>query len=102
MTTPLLRFWRALAVGLSVFANVRAVRTVVSGSLASVRNGGEGWGEDALRKCDTVRLGGARVWLKAGAGRGGGEPITDEGYVEWGVASDLPPHSIIPAPLTHF
>ena len=28
-------------------------------SLASVRNGGEGWGEEALRKDDTVGLGGA-------------------------------------------
>ena len=33
----------------SAFANVRAVRTRGSGSLSFVRNGGEGWGEEALR-----------------------------------------------------
>ncbi len=33
---------------LSVFAKVRAVRTGTSGSLSSVRNGGEGRGEEAL------------------------------------------------------
>ena len=43
----------------SVFAQVRAVRTGASGSLSSVRNGGEGWGEEALRTGDTVRMGGA-------------------------------------------
>ena len=44
---------------LSVFAEVRAVRTGASGSLSSVRNGGEGWGEEALRNGDMVRMGGA-------------------------------------------
>ena len=43
----------------SVFAEVRAVRTGISGSLSSVRNGGEGWGEEALRQGDRVRMGGA-------------------------------------------
>ena len=43
----------------SVFAQVRAVRTVASGSLSSVRNGGEGWGEEALRHGETVRHSGA-------------------------------------------
>ena len=42
----------------SVFAKVRAIRTVASVSLSSVRNGGEGRGEEALRKGDTVRVGG--------------------------------------------
>ena len=41
----------------SVFAKVRAVRTRASGSLSSVRNGGEGRGEEALRNRDTVRMG---------------------------------------------
>ena len=44
---------------LAIVGKVRAVRTVVSGSRASVRNGGEGWGEEARRKGDTVRKGGA-------------------------------------------
>ena len=44
---------------LAIVGKVRAVRTVVSGSRASVRNGGEGWGEEALRKGDTVCMGGA-------------------------------------------
>ena len=43
----------------SVFAKVRAVRTVFSVSLSSVRNGGEGRGEEALRNGDPVRVGGA-------------------------------------------
>ncbi|GDY22431.1 hypothetical protein LBMAG56_37780 [Verrucomicrobiota bacterium] len=34
-------------------------QTRPTGSLASVRNGGEGWGEESLRMGDTVRLGGA-------------------------------------------
>ena len=42
-----------------IFAKVRAVRTGASGSLSSVRNGGEGWGEEVLRNGDTVRVAGA-------------------------------------------
>ena len=38
-------------------ARVRAVRTGVSGSLSSVRNGGEGWGEEALRSGETAGKG---------------------------------------------
>ena len=52
-------FGRLAGARLSVVAKVRAVRTGASGSLASVRNGGEGWGEEALRNCDTVRMDGA-------------------------------------------
>ena len=59
MIIPLLRFWQARPGGLLVFANVRAVCTGASVSLSSVRNGGEGWGEEALRKDDSVRVGGA-------------------------------------------
>ena len=43
----------------SVFAKVRTVPTVASVSLSSVRNGGEGRGEEALGNGDTVRMGGA-------------------------------------------
>ena len=43
----------------SITAKVRAVHPETSGSLSSVRNGGEGWGEEALRHGDTVRMGGA-------------------------------------------
>ena len=43
----------------SVIAKVRAVCTGTSVSLSSVRNGGEGWGEEALRHGDTVGMGGA-------------------------------------------
>ena len=43
----------------SVFANVRAVGTVTSVSLSSVRNGGEGRGEEALRHVETVGNSGA-------------------------------------------
>ncbi len=45
-----------------VFAKVRAVRTAPSVSLSSVRNGGEGWGEEALRNGETVRMGGAPLY----------------------------------------
>ena len=48
----------ALECRAAVFPKVRAVRTVAS-ALASVRNGGEGWGEEARRQGDTVRRGGA-------------------------------------------
>ena len=34
----------------SAFVKTRVVHTMASGSLSSVRNGGESWGEEALRK----------------------------------------------------
>ena len=43
----------------SVVAEVRAVRTVAPVSLSSVRNGGEGRGEEELRNGDTVRVDGS-------------------------------------------
>ena len=51
--------WTRAIVPLSVVAKVRALRTGASVSLSSVRNGGEGWGEEALRNDDPVGMGGA-------------------------------------------
>ena len=48
----------AVSEPLSVIAKVRAHFTATSGSLSSVRNGGEGRGEEALRHGETVRNGG--------------------------------------------
>ena len=57
-TFPRARVGRRLA-ELSVFAKVGAVRTRASVSLPSVRNGGVGRGEEALRHGEIVRSSGA-------------------------------------------
>ena len=47
---------RVRRTAVSIFAKVRSVSTGASGSLSSVRNGGEGRGEEALRKVGPLAM----------------------------------------------